>query len=199
MSGHGYKKYMKKNSRKDYSLIKIFLFSFIGMLLVFTYLIKTLSPSVDVSIGDYKQEQEIPESALNVDGRLTAIQDEDRGRDFSIMMDAVEAKNNDNASSNSNTITETIQPKQTTVAEALNAPPQDVVYKVYIGSYTSAEQAKVAKDIITETNSDLNPIVKCLGSNNYTLQIGIFKNKNSAEMLHKKILQNHLPARIEQE
>lgn len=58
----GYKKYMKKNATKDYGLLKLFIISFFGMLLVFTFLIKTLSPSVDVSIGGDKQETEIDNS-----------------------------------------------------------------------------------------------------------------------------------------
>ena len=73
------------------------------------------------------------------------------------------------------------------------------MYKVFIGSYTSAEQAKVAKDIIAESGMNLNPIVKCIGSNNYTLQVGIFKQKASAESLLYTIQQNHLPGRIVQD
>ena len=83
-----------------------------------------------------------------------------------------------------------------TVTEALKTPVTEPVYKVLIGSYTSAEQTKVAKDIISESGSNLNPIVKCLGSNNYTLQVGIFKNKASADALLYTIQQNHLPGRI---
>ena len=36
-----------------------------------------------------------------------------------------------------------------------------------------------------------------LCSNDYTLQVGIFKNKASAEALLQTIQANHLPARIE--
>ena len=56
MSARTYKKYMKQNVTKDYTLLKLFVVSFFGMLLVFTFLIKSFSPSVDVSIGDYKEE-----------------------------------------------------------------------------------------------------------------------------------------------
>ena len=55
------------------------------------------------------------------------------------------------------------------------------------------------EDIIIESGSNLNPIVKCIGSNNYTLQVGLFKNKTSAETLLYTIQQNHLPGRIVQE
>lgn len=54
----GYKKYMKKEAQQDNSLLKIFIISFCGMLLVFTFLIKSFSPSVDTTIGDYSQEVE---------------------------------------------------------------------------------------------------------------------------------------------
>lgn len=189
----GYKKYMKKDTSKDYTLLKLFVISFFGMLLIFTFLIKSFSPSVDVSIGDYKQEFDDNSDAItkeNVDQRLAMIQDEDQGRNFTEIM-----KNADDVQP-----TKIVQPvAKEDVSEALATPVNDPVYKVFIGSYTSAEQAKVAKDIILETGTNLNPIVKCIGSNNYTLQVGIFKNKNSAEGLLYTIQQNHLPGRIVQE
>ena len=66
-------------------------------------------------------------------------------------------------------------------------------------AHTSAEQAKVAKDIIQESSMNLSPIIKCIGSNNYTLQVGTFRNKNGAEALLASIKQNHMPGRIVQE
>ena len=59
------------------------------MLLLFTFIIKSFSPDVDVSIGDYKQEQSeesIKEVKNNVDSRLAMIQEEDQGRNFSELM-----------------------------------------------------------------------------------------------------------------
>lgn len=192
----GYKKYMKKDTSKDYGLLKLFIISFFGMLLVFTFLIKTLSPSVDVSIGGDRPETEIDnadEMKKIVDGRLAMIQDEDQGRNFSELMKKAE---------DDKTVQETPPQdniKEDSVAEALKTNVSDPVYKVFIGTYTSAEQAKVAKDIIVEGGSNLTPIVKCIGSNNYTLQVGIFKNKQSAEGLLYTIQQNHLPGRIVQD
>lgn len=191
----GYKKYMKKNSTKDYGLLKLFIISFFGMLLVFTFLIKTLTPSVDVSIGGDRPESEIDnaeEMKKIVDGRLAMIQDEDQGKNFSDLMKKAEDVKPEPETTNNTTV-------EDSVAEALKTPAADPVYKVFIGTYTSAEQAKVAKDIIVEGGSNLTPIVKCIGSNNYTLQVGIFKNKQSAEGLLYTIQQNHLPGRIVQE
>lgn len=187
----GYKKYMKKNVKKEYPLLKLFAISFFGMLLVFTFIIKSFSPSVDTSIGDYKQETEIdlPDEIKKVDGRLAMIQDEDQGRNFKDLMKKAE---DIPAAKEENTV-------EVSVSEAIVEQPQDPVFKVFIGSYTSSEQAKVARDIIQESGLNMNPIVKCLGSNNYTLQVGIFKNKESANTLLYKIQQNHLPGRVVQE
>lgn len=196
---HGYKKYMKKNTAKDYNLLKLFVISFFGMLLVFTFLIKSFSPSVDVSIGDYQQDTEDTADALkNVDGRLSMIQDEDQGRNFTDLMKKPDDTQKDTTTQED--VNVVVKPtKVDSVSEALETPVADPIYKVFIGTYTSAEQAKVAKDIIAETGSNLNPIVKCIGSNNYTLQVGIFKNKTSAEALLYSLQQNHLPGRIVQE
>lgn len=197
MAARTYKKYMKKNTPKDFGLLKIFIISFFGMLLVFTFLIKSFTPSVDVSIGDYKQEEEIDNSEEMkkiVDGRLAMIQEEDLGRNFTDLM-----KNSEDSKlqeeSEKKALSKSVEQKQ----EETTTPTTEPIYKVFIGTYTSAEQAKVAKDIIIETGSNLTPIVKCIGSNNYTLQVGIFKNKNSAEALLYTIQQNHLPGRIVQE
>ncbi len=198
MAARTYKKYMKKTSTKDYTLLNWFIISFFVMLVVFTFVIKSFTPSVDVSIGDYKQETEIDNSEeikKVVDGRLAMIQEEDQGRNFSDLM----KNSTDEKKEELKNLSTMVPEEDTNVTTAIQTPAVDPVYKVFIGTYTSAEQAKVAKDIIIETGSNLNPIVKCIGSNNYTLQVGIFKNKTSAEALLYTIQQNHLPGRIIQE
>ena len=193
----GYKKYMKKEAQRDNSLLKIFVISFFAMLLVFTFLIKSFSPTVDTSIGDYQNDNEQQEdSAKTVDGRLSSIQSEDQGRSFTDLM----AKPDD-VPKDTQTNIDIQQDKPVKQVETTPQPvaAADPVYKVFVGSYTSAEQAKVAKDIIQESGNGLNPIVKCIGSNNYTLQVGIFKNKQSAESLLYTVQQNHLPGRIVQD
>lgn len=193
----GYKKYMKKEAQKDNSLLKIFIISFFAMLLVFTFLIKSFSPTVDTSIGDYQNDNEQQEeTAKTVDDRLSSIQSEDQGRSFTDLM----SKADDSLKETQTNID--IQPEKSIKQQAPEPSPTvaaDPVYKVFVGTYTSAEQAKVAKDIIQESGNGLNPIVKCIGSNNYTLQVGIFKNKQSAESLLYTVQQNHLPGRIVQD
>ena len=201
----GYKKYMKKDAQKDNSLLKIFIISFFGMLLVFTFLIKSFSPTVDTSIGDYKQdlsEENQEEPKKIVDDRLSMIQSEDQGRNFSDLMakpdDVPLDKDVGQKSIKQEDSAVEVNNISTTSNQSQQVMP-DPVYKVFVGSYTSAEQAKVAKDIILESGNGLNPIVKCIGSNNYTLQVGIFKNKQSAESMLYTVQQNHLPGRIVQD
>ena len=196
MANKGYKKYMKKNTPKEHSLWKLFAISFFGMLLVFTFLIKSFSPTVDVSIGDYKQEESFDNSdeiKKIVDQRLAMIQEEDQGLNFSEIMNKNEEKEKLKQEEKLSSLT------SDKTLEVVTLQKSEPVYKVFIGSYTSAEQAKVAKDIIIESGSTLSPIVKCLGSNNYTLQVGIFKNKASADALLVNIQKSHLPGRIVQE
>lgn len=201
MTARGYKKYMKPDARKGHPLIKIFIVSFFGMLLVCTFLINSVAKkmSVDTSIGDYKEQQfEDIEKKNIVDNRLEMIQNEDRSRSFSDLMQNPSDEKKNAGSEPDNTYTSERAP---VVSEAPvpSIPSQDTVYKVFIGSYTSAEQAKVAKEIIQESSNGLNPIVKCIGSNNYTLQVGIFKNKQSAETMLSTIQKTNLPGRIVQE
>ena len=202
MARQSYKKYMKKDTGKDYSLLKVFLFSFFGMLLLFTFIIKSFSPDVDVSIGDYRQEDEIEnieEVKKNVDNRLAMIQDEDQGKNFSDLMKKAEDKELESKKDLKPLTKTPVKDESEENEDVVQAKALEPVYKVFIGSYTSAEQAKVAKDIITEAGSSLTPIVKCIGTNNYTLQVGIFKNKDSADALLYTIQQSHLPGRIVQE
>ncbi len=199
----GYKKYMKKEAQKDNSLLKIFVLSFFGMLIVFTFLIKSFSPTVDTSIGDYQDNSanQQEETAKNVDDRLSMIQSEDQGRSFSDLMSKPDDVPQKADNQTDVVVDQSKTVKENNVAETVTPQPvqADPVYKVFVGSYTSAEQAKVAKDIIQESGNGLNPIVKCIGSNNYTLQVGIFKNKQSAESLLYTVQQNHLPGRIVQD
>lgn len=199
----GYKKYMKKEAQKDNSLLKIFVLSFFGMLIIFTFLIKSFSPTVDTSIGDYQDNSanQQEETAKNVDDRLSMIQSEDQGRSFSDLMSKPDDVPQKADNQTDVVVDQSKTVKENNVAETVTPQPvqADPVYKVFVGSYTSAEQAKVAKDIIQESGNGLNPIVKCIGSNNYTLQVGIFKNKQSAESLLYTVQQNHLPGRIVQD
>ena len=201
MSTHGYKKYMKKDIRQGHPLVKIFVISFFGALLLSTFLINSFAGkmSVDTSVGDYKEQQDDIEDKKIIDvNRLEMIQNEDQGRNFTDLMKkpvdepSTQYQIEETHSQNTDRIT-------TAQENISNNPPKEVIYKVFIGSYSTSEQAKVAKEIIQESGNGLNPIVKCIGANEYTLQVGIFKNKQSADAMLATINRSNLPGRIVQE
>ncbi len=198
MVARGYRKYMKKDAQQGHPLVKIFVISFFGMLLLSTFLINSIAKkmTVDTSIGDYKEQysDELEDKKV-VDNRLALIQNEDQTRSFSDLM-----QNASDTSKNQVEKESVIQEESSNNASnEYKAPSAETVYKVFIGSYTSAEQAKAAKEIIQESGTGFSPIVKCLGANNYTLQVGIFKNKQSAETMLMSIQSINLPGRIVQE
>ena len=211
----GYKKYMKQNREsKDLSTLKVFLCSFVLMLVVFTVLINCFSPDVDVSIGNTSEDNSATENEVYlkkyVDDRLLSIQQEDLGQiDRNSMLSTTEKAAR---------ILEASEKPETTVLPsvelAVKAPEVNVsnsklavqnipqvapenlpTYRVYIGHYHTYDQVKIAKDIVNETDSQLNPVIKDLG-NGYTLQAGVFKSKEAAQTLTNTLLREHLPARM---
>ena len=140
----GYKKYMKKDVQKDNSLLKIFVISFFGMLLVFTFLIKSFSPTVDTSIGDYKVEEQMDENTADeakiVDNRLEMIQSEDQGRSFSELMEksenSVQVENRDNSPQVELNKSDVVS--ENPVIASAQTQEAEPIYKVYVGAYTSA-------------------------------------------------------------
>lgn len=214
----GYKKYMKQNKeKKDLSTLKIFVCSFVVMLVVFTVLINCFSPDVDVSIGNATEETTVEEEDVYlkkfVDDRLVALQQEDLGQiDRNSMLSTTEKAAQIIEATNK---TDTIALKP--VELVVNAPEVKVAlpnvavqnipqpqlqtteasptYRVYIGHYHTYDQAKIAKEIVNETDSQIAPVIKEVGGG-YTLQAGVFKNKEAAQMLNTSLLKEHLPARM---
>ena len=192
---NAYKKYMKNSEQKDYSLLKIFVISFCLMLIFSTFIFKEMLPKVDTSVGDYKQEEFLEyDSRRDVDNRLVLLQQEDSEQQNSEINFSEIAQNDKILSDNTDA----------TVVVKEEAPiqvnkQQDKTYKVYVGSYSSLEEAKAAKDLIMEVNIGLNPIVKYVDSNTYSLQIGAFKAKESANNLLSNVQKNNIQARIVEE
>lgn len=70
--------------------------------------------------------------------------------------------------------------------------------KVYVGRYSTIEQAKVAQEILMDAGLDITPFVKDLGGS-YTLQIGSYSSKAKADGLASELQRNNFPARVVQE
>ena len=211
----GYKKYMKQNKeKKDMSTLKVFVCSFVLMLAVFTVLINCFSPDVDVSIGNNTEQTSGDEEDVYlkkfVDDRLVALQQEDLGQiDKSSMLSAtekatqileaadkvdvvamkpVELVTNTNAANAVKVAVQNIQ-------QTPQAPEALPTFRVYIGHYHTYDQAKIAKEIVNETDSQIAPVIKEVAGG-FTLQAGVFKNREAAQTLTTSLLKEHLPARL---
>ena len=218
----GYKKYLKpKNEKKDLSTLKVFLGSFVVMLVVFTVLINRFAPDVDVSIGNSSDSDEIAyEQDENeiylkkfVDNRLLAIQQEDQAPDTVAKQDTTIPSNEKTpVTTKEQPKQEVLKPVELVVAvpevklppipdtgiqapQRIEQPLLNATYRVYIGYYHTYDQVKLAKEIVSEADSTITQVIKEI-SGGYTLQAGVFKSKEAAVSLTNSLLKEHLPARL---
>lgn len=77
--------------------------------------------------------------------------------------------------------------------------PHTTVYKVYIGSYSTLEQARIAQTIIQDANLGVTSFVKTAGNGVYTIQVGSYTDITKAQNLTNELKRNHFPARMTQE
>ena len=61
--------------------------------------------------------------------------------------------------------------------------------------YSSQTQAEVARGILQDAGLGVTPAIKQVGGG-YTLQVGAFSSKESANNLSNKLLMNNYPSRV---
>lgn len=223
-----YERYKKKKNDTSKNGILTAVITFFVALLLFTAVAKSLSPNVDVSIGDDSQT-DAKETGLGVkkfiDERLKMIQMEDNSAGVSIKKDNKNFANNDESSNdflqeteekmtlpnkkNKNNIAETGGENidEETIRPTYNRPPRPTskdlsipletpkMSKVYVGRYSTVEQAKVAQEILVDSGLNVTPFIKNLGSY-YTLQVGSYSNRATADGLASELQRNSFPARV---
>lgn len=220
-----YKKKKKKDNSKNNALT--FVVTFFVTLLLFTVVAKSLSPDVDVTIGD-DSGTDAKETGLGVkkfiDERLKMIQMDDNSAGVSLKTVDKNTPAYDDESSNkfpqeleekinipnkkdqnNNSEIEDDVPVQST-----HTPPRPSgrdlstpfvspkTSKVLVGRYATLEQAKVAQGILLDSGLDITPFVKDMGGS-YTLQVGSYSSRAKAEGLASELQRNNFPARIVQE
>ena len=75
----------------------------------------------------------------------------------------------------------------------------NTVYKVFIGSYSTLEQARVAQNIVQDANLGVTSFVKTLSNGTYTIQVGSYNDMGKAQTVTNELKRNHFPARMVQE
>lgn len=227
-----YERYKNKKDNNPNKRMMLFVTTFFATLLVFTVVAKSMSPDVDVTIGDESQT-EAKDTGLGVkkfiDERLKMIQMDDNSAGVSVKKDA--KKSSDSASDYgynsdySQTAEEKMNiPKKKQVNDAdtvveepitlsptrVQQPPRPTgrdlskpyespkISKVYVGRYSTQEQAKVAQEILMDSGLGITPFIKNSGSY-YTLQIGSYTSRAKADGLAAELQRNSFPARVVQE
>ncbi|MEI8128497.1 MAG: SPOR domain-containing protein [bacterium] len=221
-----YDRYKNKKKNKSKNGVFIFITTFFVMLLFFSVVAKSLSPDVDVTIGDDSQT-DAKESGLGVkkfiDERLKMIQMEDNSAGASLKDEGKpQPEYNDESfdkfSQNSDEKVNLPPPKDTSNMEqvseeplpSVKAPPRPsskelstpfevpITSKVLVGRYSTLEQARVAQEILLDSGLNITPFIKDLG-NSYTLQVGSYSSRAKAEGLASELQRNSFPARVVQE
>lgn len=220
-----YDRYKKKKNANPNKRMYIFITTFFATLFIFTALVKSISPNVDVSIGDDSQT-DAKESGLGVkkfiDERLKMIQMEDNGAGVSLnahepgsIWNSVQSQNKTtdkqttaeeekmnlptkkSADSGVDISTPTTppRPKSSDLSKPFESPKMT---KVFVGNYASFEQAKVAQGILIDAGLNITPFVKNMGDY-YTLQVGSYSTRGKAESVASDLRQNNFPARVAQD
>ena len=216
-------RYKKQKGVNTQSLLSVFVTTFFVMLIFFIGAAKHMTPNVDVAIGE-DSAAETKETGLGVkgfiDNRLRNIQSEDssivaKKLESKYETEETEQEQEENyftkeleerviipAKKIKQEVTkkeeqENVEAKAETPQPKAEVPPAitTTTYKVYIGSYHSIEQAKVAQSILQESTLAISPFIKNLNGT-YTLQAGSFNSQEKAQELVKELLRNNYPARM---
>ena len=209
ISYNDYKKKLAVNKRQN---IMMFASIFLVLLLVFLGVAKIMSPDIDITLGDdSRQMPQEEEYSHGIDSRLKSLQQEDEMTENSAES-AIEEdglvkipKREDNSISALKDEEPVVSkgPEDEIKKEAPDAPkPVEITepavtktYRVYVGSYSTQEQAEVARGILQEAGLGVYPNIKHVGGS-YTLQVGAFSSQESASNLSGKLLMNNYPARV---
>ncbi len=214
-----YKEYKKKIVKNKKQSLMMFISIFFVLLLIFLGFAKLMSPDVDIAIGEDNVNAESAEDTFygksgNVDERLKALQDEDDGNgsvsndskteeDGLVKIPEKSSKSTAEESKIEQEIDSIDEPikKQSTASNA-PAPVQKaqpvqstVTARVVVGFYNTQAQADVARGILQDAGLGVTPHIRPMGAG-YTLQVGAYSSKESANNLANKLLMNNYPARV---
>lgn len=214
-----YKDYKKiVNSNKKQSL-RLFLWAFFVLLLIFLGMAKMMSPDVDITLGDdnYSSSEDYSDTQRGeMDDRLKQLQMED---DFSMMQDESLAVEDGGKVSipkkNKGEDVENKLPEETLGQSAVKdrvgeapktqealapvpapAPPAPaLIARVIVGNYPTTEQAEVAKGILQEAGLGVTPFVRKMNGA-YTLQVASYGSKEKAMSVAETLLNQNFPAKV---
>lgn len=195
-----------KSSKKTNILIfavVVFIFTVIAVV----FCANILSPDVDVEIGGKGENVQDSNSNTKIDNRLRLIQMEDNLPGASKLIDeSMTPEEKEKAekiekfkASDKKQDDEEVQEEQQIEHKKITTPPMPTVNKVakiFIGKYSTIDQAISMQNRIIESGLSVSPFIKDLGGY-YTIQIGSFINIDGAKNIQKELIDQGFAARIE--
>lgn len=225
----------KLQSAKNRRVVFLFFATFFLSMFIVGFLIKTLSPNVDVEIGDDLDspvsQDESSEAPKNVDDRLKWIQFEDNMPGVSkrfdtkenvddITYEPVKEKKNERVREpekepqdidvihlETDSLAQKLPVKNTLVPVPSRADVAKQVSsnsdalkmtKIYVGYYSTIEQAIAIQNKIADSNLNISPFVKEVNGY-YVVQAGSYANRQKAQSLYSQIVALGFPARMASE
>ena len=204
------------NKEKQNKIITIFLTTFLVSFIFISLVVKNL-PEIDVEIGKNAEETDVDNSEQgSVDERLRWIQFEDNMPGVSTRFTTTEETAQEDGKQNEDNVIEydedvksvnvptkkedavikvdKAQPTETKMP-APAAPVVNKISKVYVGQYTTIEQAIAMQNRLTEAGLDLAPFVKKVGGN-YVVQIGSYASAQKAQSVAESVQNAGFAARV---
>ena len=209
----------KRNKKFGFGFLYLFLFAFLGALAFISYLVKSYSPDIDVTIGNNEAltlgETEMDVEIKSIDERLKWIQMEDELpgvalRNFEQKEKKKEKleeeqaekeiksenKTEENKKDYKKTVKEPPVPapekikksdfREIPAANPVIASPKPAITKVYMGSYSTIEDAMKVQAEMEKIEPSLAPFVKSV-KGYYIVQLGSFSDKERATALITKL------------
>ncbi len=190
----------KKKKKQNFGYLYLFTFVFIIVLIGISYILKSYSPDIDVEIGNNDaltlSETEMDVEIKSIDERLKWIQMEDEmptvaKRDNETQNE--EEKQKENIETEKQIIKPPIpsiedikeqRPDFRSISPAtpvIPLPERPVtITKVYLGSYSSLEEAMAVQNKVANDDSSIEPFIKAI-RDTYIVQLGSFADKEKAD------------------
>ncbi len=200
----------KKKKKAGLKYFYLFLVVFVSALFGISYMINSFSPDVDVEIGNKSSltlnDDDIGMEVKTVDERLKWIQEEDELPSVAIR----ENKNRVNVNSDNiadapkveiKKVKEVIPPPKkpemdlpkpetktanNKSAQVVIPAPVPALIKVYVGSYSSLEDAMAMQQKISSDSVDAMPFIKSVNGK-YIVQLGSFSKQETADAYISKM------------
>ncbi len=196
----------KRKNKKSFGYLYLFAFVFFVVLIGLSYILKSYSPDIDVAIGNNEaltlSESEMGVEIKSIDERLKWIQMEDE-------MPSVAKRDNEEKQEENTDVKDdkpvekaekppipSIEDIKTQRPDFRNISPATPVIplperpvtitKVYLGSYSSLEEAMIIQNKISNEEPELEPFIKAI-RDTYIVQLGSFADKEKATALIIKL------------